>query len=115
MASVGTGALLCRSGWACGPRWRCRHHCSRAGRAVFALFLGVAMCVSAIPVIAKVLLEMRLLHRDIGQLIINAAAVDDIVGWFLLAVVSAMATTGARAGALSRSALYLVGVIVVAI
>jgi Kef-type K+ transport system membrane component KefB len=67
-------------------------------RAVFALFIGVAMGVSAIPVIAKTLLEMRLLHRNVGQLIVSAAAVDDVFGWVLLSVVSAMATTGLRAG-----------------
>jgi Kef-type K+ transport system membrane component KefB len=77
-------------------------------RAVFAVFVGVAMCVSAIPVIAKTLLEMRLLHRNIGQLIISAAAVDDIVGWLLLSVVSAMATTGVRAGHIALSVAYLV-------
>ncbi|AIG76788.1 Putative membrane protein [Amycolatopsis japonica] len=72
-------------------------------RAVFALFLGVAMGVSAIPVIAKTLLEMRLLHRDIGQLIVSAAAVDDIVGWLLLSVVSALAVTGLVAGQVAFS------------
>jgi Kef-type K+ transport system membrane component KefB len=75
---------------------------------VFALFLGVAMCVSAIPVIAKTLLEMRLLHRDIGQLIVSAAAVDDIAGWFLLSVVSAMAATGLHTGQVVLSLAYLV-------
>ncbi|MGC4891705.1 cation:proton antiporter [Micromonospora sp. DT227] len=60
-------------------------------RPVFALFLAVAMCVSAIPVIAKTLWEMRLLHRDIGHLIMSAAIVDDVVGWLLLSVVAAMA------------------------
>ncbi|NUT96727.1 MAG: cation:proton antiporter [Saccharothrix sp.] len=69
-----------------------------AERPVFALFLGVAVCVSAIPVIAKVLLEMNLLHRDIGQLTITAAAVDDVVGWSLLAVVSGLAASGLTAG-----------------
>ena len=44
----------------------------KAGRGVFALFLGVAMCVSAIPVIAKTLADMRLLHRNIGQLTLAA-------------------------------------------
>ncbi|MCS7477571.1 cation:proton antiporter [Umezawaea endophytica] len=78
-------------------------------RNVFALFLGVAMCVSAIPVIAKTLLEMRLLHRNIGQLIISSAAVDDIVGWSLLSIVSAMATTGLRAGLV----LFTIGCLVV--
>jgi|SRR3954447_1018119 Kef-type K+ transport system membrane component KefB len=65
-----------------------------ADRPVFALFVGVALCVSALPVIAKILFEMRLLHRDIGQLTLTAAAIDDIVGWMLLSVVSAMATHG---------------------
>jgi Kef-type K+ transport system membrane component KefB len=83
-------------------------------RTVFASFVGVAMCVSAIPVIAKTLLDMRLLHRNIGQLIISAAAVDDIVGWLLLSVVSAMATTGVRAGDVALSVAYLIGVVVFA-
>ncbi|GIM89174.1 cation:proton antiporter [Paractinoplanes toevensis] len=78
-------------------------------RGVFALFLGVAMCVTAIPVIAKILADMNLLHRDIGQLTLAAGTVDDAVGWFLLSVVSAAATTGVRAGAVSLSLLYLVG------
>jgi Kef-type K+ transport system membrane component KefB len=80
-------------------------------RTVFACFIGVAMCVSAIPVIAKTLLEMRLLHRNIGQLIMSAASVDDVVGWLLLSVVSAMATTGIRAGHVAQSLVYLAAVI----
>ncbi|MEV4497592.1 cation/H(+) antiporter [Micromonospora arborensis] len=84
------------------------------GRGVFALFLGVAMCVTAIPVIAKTLADMGLLHRDIGQLTLAAGTVDDAVGWFLLSVVSAAATTGVRAGAVSLSALYLVAFVVAA-
>src|SRR3989440_5967814 len=71
---------------------------TRTDRVLFATFLGVAMGVSAIPVIAKTLLEMRLLHRDIGQLIISSATVDDIAGWLLLSLVSALATGGLRAG-----------------
>lgn len=77
-------------------------------RAVFAGFVGVAMCVSAIPVVAKTLLDMNLLHRDVGQLIVGAAAVDDIVGWLLLSVVSAAATTGAAVGAVSWSVATLI-------
>jgi Kef-type K+ transport system membrane component KefB len=84
-------------------------------RSVFAGFLGVAMCVSAIPVIAKTLLELRLLHRDIGQLTISAAAIDDVVGWMLLSVVSAMATTGVRAGQLALSIAALAGLILFAV
>ncbi|MGK4591241.1 cation:proton antiporter [Amycolatopsis sp. w19] len=84
-------------------------------RAVFALFLGVSMGVSAIPVIAKTLLEMRLLHRDIGQLIVSAAAVDDIVGWLLLSVVSALAVTGLVAGQVAFSIAGLLVVLVLTV
>jgi Kef-type K+ transport system membrane component KefB len=83
-------------------------------RPVFALFLGVAMCVSALPVIAKALLEMRLLHRKIGQLIVSAAAVDDIVGWFMLSIVSAAAATGLRAGQVGWSLVSIVVIVVLA-
>jgi Kef-type K+ transport system membrane component KefB len=85
-----------------------------ADRAVFAWFVGVAMCVSAVPVIAKTLLDMRLLHRDIGQMIIAAAAVDDVIGWLLLSVVSAMATTGIRAGEVTLAVGCLAGVLLFA-
>lgn len=82
---------------------------------VFALFLGVALCVSAIPVIAKTLLDMDLLHREVGQLTLAAAVIDDVVGWFLLSVVSAMATSGLTAGRLTAALLYPVGVVLFAL
>jgi len=83
-------------------------------RIVFASFIGVAMCVSAIPVIAKTLFDMRLLHRNVGQLIIVAASVDDVVGWLLLSIVSAMATSGLRTGQVVQSVVYLIGMLIFA-
>ena len=72
-------------------------------RNTFALFIAVAIAISALPVIAKTLLDMGLLHRDVGQLIIGAAAISDIVGWLLLSIVSAIATEGLHTGVLERS------------
>ncbi|CUU53759.1 Sodium/hydrogen exchanger family protein [Parafrankia irregularis] len=86
-----------------------------ADRHVFALFLGVAMGVSAIPVAAKILLDMRLLHRNVGQLILASATVDDAVGWSLLSVVSAMATTGVRGGDIAWPVISLLSVVLVAV
>jgi len=77
------------------------------GRTTFALFLGVALGVSAIPVIAKTLLDMGLLNRNVGQLILCAVMIDDTLGWLLLSVVAAMATTGVHAGTLALSAGYV--------
>lgn len=78
-----------------------------AGRTAFALFLGVAMSVSAIPVIAKTLSDMRLLHRNVGQLTLAAAVIDDAVGWCMLSAVSAFAVTGARPGGIAASLVRL--------
>ncbi|MEU6095310.1 cation:proton antiporter [Streptomyces sp. NPDC047079] len=74
-----------------------------SGRTVFAAFLGIAMCVSAIPVIAKTLMDLHLLHRNVGQLILISGTVDDVLGWFGLSVVTAMATTGLHASGLVRT------------
>jgi Kef-type K+ transport system membrane component KefB len=84
-------------------------------RWVFALFLGVAMCVTAIPVIAKTLTDMRLLHRDVGQLTLASGMVDDAVGWFLLSIVSAAATVGVSTGQITRSTLSLLTFVIVAV
>lgn len=84
-------------------------------RVTFACFVGVAMSVSAIPVIAKTLADMKLLHRDIGQLTLTAGMVDDAVGWFLLALVSAMATSGLSTGKVGDALLDLVLVVLFAV
>ncbi|MET7727086.1 cation:proton antiporter [Streptomyces mirabilis] len=78
----------------------------------FALFVGVAMCVSSVPVIARTLLDMQLIHRDVGQMIVITGTVDDAVGWLLVSLIAAMGTTGLHTGdvslALARMALLLV-------
>ncbi|MDP9020164.1 MAG: cation:proton antiporter, partial [Actinomycetota bacterium] len=47
---------------------------------VFAMFIGTAMSISAIPVIAKVMMEMKVIRRDIGQVTLAAGMIDDTVG-----------------------------------
>ncbi|MEU8891956.1 cation:proton antiporter [Streptomyces sp. NPDC048442] len=81
----------------------------RVDRVTFALFVGVALSVSAIPVIAKTLSDMKLLHRDVGQLTLASAAFDDCAAWFMLSVVSAMSVGGLRAGSVAISLVSLVG------
>jgi Kef-type K+ transport system membrane component KefB len=59
----------------------------------FALFLGVSMSITAFPVLARILVERRMLRRPIGALAMAAAAVDDVTAWSLLALASATAAT----------------------
>ncbi|HEY3630729.1 MAG TPA: cation:proton antiporter [Jatrophihabitantaceae bacterium] len=84
-------------------------------RAPFALFVGVAMCVSAIPVIGRILLDLRLTERRVGQLILIAGVIDGAIGWVLLSVVSAMASTGVRPGAVAVLVAKVVGALLVAV
>ena len=86
-----------------------------SSRPTFALFIGVAIGVSALPVIAKTLTDLRLLHRDIGQLILCAVTVDDTLGWVLLAVVSALAAGHLAATGVGRLLGGLALVILVAV
>jgi Kef-type K+ transport system membrane component KefB/nucleotide-binding universal stress UspA family protein len=67
-------------------------------RLVFALFVATAMSISAIPVIAKVLMDLDLMRRDVGQTIIAAGMSDDTIGWMLLSIVAGLAGTGVVTG-----------------
>ena len=60
----------------------------------FALFMGVAMSVTAFPVLARILTEKRMLRRPVGALSMASAAVDDVTAWGLLALATAVAGTG---------------------
>jgi len=64
-------------------------------RTVFVLFVATALSISAIPVLAKVLMDLDLMRRDIGQTLLAAGMIDDITGWTLLGVVTALASAAA--------------------
>ncbi len=49
----------------------------------FALFLGTALSISALPVIARILYELKLIQTKIGSIVLSAATVDDLTGWTL--------------------------------
>lgn len=101
---VGVGFLL--PAWLLGVR---------ADRLTFSLLLGVVMAVSAIPVIAKTLADLRLLHRDVGQLTLAAAAIGDMAAWLMLSLVSAMTLIGHGFSELGLSVLRLVGFLLAAV
>lgn len=63
-------------------------------RLIFTLFIATAMSISAVPVIAKVLMDLNLLRRDIGQVTLAAGMTDDTIGWILLSVVAGLAGSG---------------------
>jgi Kef-type K+ transport system membrane component KefB len=59
----------------------------------YALFCGVAMAITAVPILGRILREFALTRTPIGVVAISAAAINDVVGWVMLACISAYATT----------------------
>ncbi|MDH3190735.1 MAG: cation:proton antiporter, partial [Acidimicrobiia bacterium] len=67
---------------------------SASNRLAFNLFLAVALALSAIPVLAKILADLRLLRSEFGQTALAAGMIDDVLGWTLLGMVTSLATAG---------------------
>jgi Kef-type K+ transport system membrane component KefB len=64
-------------------------------RTLFAVFMGVALSISALPVIAKTLLDLGLFKTDVGLLVMATAMVNDLVGWIAFSVLLAPMQGGA--------------------
>ena len=63
-------------------------------RLVTALFLGTAMSISSVKIVAIVVREMNFLRRDIGQVIVASAIIDDTIGWIIIALTVSLARHG---------------------
>ncbi len=60
----------------------------------FALFMGIAMSITAFPVLARIIQERNLTKTKLGALAITCAAADDITAWCILAAVIAIVKAG---------------------
>lgn len=74
----------------------------------FALFMGIAMSITAFPVLARIVQERGIQKTKLGTIVLTAAAADDITAWCILAVVIAIVKAGSVV-----SALYVIGLSVV--
>jgi Kef-type K+ transport system membrane component KefB len=76
-----------------------RHHAVVNGVHVpfmsFALYLGIAMSITAFPVLARIIMDTGLSGSELGALVLASAATDDVIAWCLLAVVVVGASTAA--------------------
>ena len=58
----------------------------------YRLFLAVALSITAIPILGRIMMELGITRTRLGAIAITAAAMDDVTGWTLLALVSALTT-----------------------
>lgn len=68
--------------------------------ASFLLFVGVAMSITAFPVLARIMTESKLIRTRVGVMALSAAAVDDVIAWCILAIVVAIARATSALSAL---------------
>jgi len=74
----------------------------------FRLFFATAMSITAIPILGRIFMELRLSHTRTAALTIGAAAIDDICGWIILGVISAIVTSNFSLSSLSFRIIALV-------
>ncbi|MBF0201176.1 MAG: cation:proton antiporter [Desulfamplus sp.] len=65
---------------------------------IFALFLSIAISISALPIIAKTLMDMGLYRTDLGMVVVSAAIFNDIVGWIIFALLLGLINMGSGHG-----------------
>jgi Kef-type K+ transport system membrane component KefB/nucleotide-binding universal stress UspA family protein len=63
-------------------------------RLVTALFLGTALSISSVKIVAMVLIDIGAMRRDLGQLILATAILDDTIAWIIIAVIAGIAAHG---------------------
>ncbi len=81
-----------------------------ASPAVFALFLGTALAISALPVIARTLVDLNLHRTDLGMLVVGAAVVNDLAGWILFGLaVGSFRGAGGAEGSLAWTLVRVLG------
>ena len=65
-----------------------------ATRSTFLLFVALAVSVSALAVVAKILSDLGLMRRDFGQITVAVGMANDVVGWVLLGVLTSVVAAG---------------------
>ena len=67
-------------------------------RTIPAMFFGTALSITALSVIAKILLDMDMLRSKLGNLILTAAMINDFLGWILFSIIIQLMKTGNQDG-----------------
>ena len=75
----------------------------------FAMFVATALSITALPILGRIMIEFNLTRTPIGVIAISAAAVNDVVGWLLLAVVTALTTAQFSGGGFALNVALVAG------
>lgn len=104
--SVGTAGMALPFGLGCAIAWGLYHEFREEAGIVpiefgtYMLFIGIAMAITAFPVLCRILTELKLLSTPVGVITLSAGVSNDVVGWILLALCVALVNAGSGLTAL---------------
>lgn len=104
--SVGVAGMALPFGLGCAIAWGLYHEFRNEEGLVpiqfgtFMLFIGIAMAITAFPVLCRILTELKLLQTSVGVIVLSAGVGNDVVGWILLALCVALVNAGSGLTAL---------------
>ncbi|MCZ7581920.1 MAG: cation:proton antiporter [Deltaproteobacteria bacterium] len=109
--AVGLGGLIVPFGIAylAGWLWPVFLGAHEVSGRVFPLFFATAMSISALPVIAKILIDLKMYRTDLGMIITAAAMLNDLVGWIVFAVIIGMVADAAPGVSVAMTIFLTVG------
>jgi Kef-type K+ transport system membrane component KefB len=101
--AVGLGGMALPFGLGCGIAWGLYREfpaTTPIAFGTFMLFVGVAMAITAFPVLCRILTELKLLGTPVGIIVLSAGVSNDVAGWILLALCVALVNAGSGLAAL---------------
>jgi Kef-type K+ transport system membrane component KefB len=78
-------------------------------RLTFALFMGTAMAITALPVIVRILMDLNIFRSRMGLLVVASAMVDDLVGWLIFSVILGLIGTNGDSMPLLNTIVLTIG------
>jgi Kef-type K+ transport system membrane component KefB len=78
-------------------------------RLTFALFMGTAMAITALPVIVRILMDLNIFRSKMGLLVVASAMVDDLVGWLIFSVILGLIGKGGGSMPLINTIILTIG------
>ncbi|KAF6784608.1 sodium/hydrogen exchanger family protein, partial [Colletotrichum sojae] len=93
-------ALGCALAWGLYNQFSGDEGVTHIDFSIYMLFIGVAIAITAFPVLCRILTELKLLDTTVGVIVLSAGVANDVVGWILLALCVALANAGTGLSAL---------------
>jgi len=82
-------------------------------RLAFALFMGTAMAITALPVIARILMDLNIFKSRLSMLVISSAMINDLIGWLIFSMVLGMIGKGHQNMSLPNTIVLTIGFTIV--